>query len=421
MIRWLVASAALVLGLASAAAAQDTDQLRFYVQGRAGIQFLPSTELIKGVEASNWNDGFGGTIGVNLNRYVGFEVAVDVFEPTLSFADNSPLLPGRRLVEYSTLTVIPQIRLRYPLLGGRLTPYAIAGVGWGHTELTDRKPVGFGVTLKGDDDTVVGTVGAGVEYFVANNIAVGVEAKYQFFGDLDLEAGPLAGKARPNGLLTMASVRVLWPEAQFPDRPPAAVAPARDSTGLRFYAQIRALAAVFPDRSLISGVEAGSVDNGWGFTIGLNVNRYLSVEIAGEATETDVSFSEGPNKGKFGEYAFFTGIAQAKFRYPLLDGALVPYVLGGVGLSVSEFNDRTARVSEGQVQANDAAVAGALGVGVDYFVANNIAVGAEAKYTISGGHDFDVRGVSSGKARPNPLFLGIGLRLLFPDFWRTGA
>ena len=49
-------------------------------------------------------------------------------------------------------TAMPLLRARYPVLEGRLTPY-VGGTSWG----------------------VAGALGVGLEYFVANNIAIGIE------------------------------------------------------------------------------------------------------------------------------------------------------------------------------------------------------------------------------------------------------
>jgi opacity protein-like surface antigen len=74
--------------------------------------------------------------------------------------------------------VIPQLRLRYPVLDGRVVPYALAGVGVGYVERNDRKQAGMGVDIENSTWGVAAALGAGVEYFVASNIALGLEARY---------------------------------------------------------------------------------------------------------------------------------------------------------------------------------------------------------------------------------------------------
>ena len=91
----------------------------------------------------------------------------------------SGYLPGLGSVgEYALYTIMPQARLRYPLLDGRLQPYALAGVGVSVTEFSNGKPRSANLRFDAKDLTPAGAVGAGIEYFVTSNIAVNFEAKY---------------------------------------------------------------------------------------------------------------------------------------------------------------------------------------------------------------------------------------------------
>ena len=101
-----------VVVLAAPAWAQDDDRTRYYL-GLRGHGSNPFTEV---------HDLLGASVGVNVNRYWGFELAAEGFERRLR-------LDGKALGEYLLLPLVPQVRVRYPLLGGRLTPYALAGVG----------------------------------------------------------------------------------------------------------------------------------------------------------------------------------------------------------------------------------------------------------------------------------------------------
>ena len=56
-----------------------------------------------------------------MNRYLGGELSGDLFERRLK-------VQGFGSVgEYAVTAIVPQIRVRYPLLDGKLTPYAVAG------------------------------------------------------------------------------------------------------------------------------------------------------------------------------------------------------------------------------------------------------------------------------------------------------
>jgi hypothetical protein len=76
-------------------------------------------------------------VGIDLGRYAGIELSADGYEPRLA------VRPFGVIGEYAIYAVIPQLRLRYPLAGGRITPYLLTGVGLSWAEVNDRKPAGF--------------------------------------------------------------------------------------------------------------------------------------------------------------------------------------------------------------------------------------------------------------------------------------
>jgi opacity protein-like surface antigen len=166
------------LSIARPATAFDGDAVRGYLGIRLGAAVVVDTDVRPGVEAMSRIEQLTGvTVGFNLSRHLGVEIAADGYELNLGV----PGLPrGKTVGEYAIYTVVPQLRVRYPMLGDRLTPYAIAGIGVGYNEFNDTKePVfRFDLDVGGETFGAVGALGAGVEYFVANNIAVGVETKY---------------------------------------------------------------------------------------------------------------------------------------------------------------------------------------------------------------------------------------------------
>src|SRR5687768_16540979 len=115
---------------ASMAWAQDSDRPRYYLSLR-GHGSNPFTGV---------HDLFGASVGVNLNRYWGVELSGEGFERRLR-------LNSSALGEYSVAPIVPQVRFRYPVLDGRMTPYLIAGVGAALTEFNDRKEPGFGTSV----------------------------------------------------------------------------------------------------------------------------------------------------------------------------------------------------------------------------------------------------------------------------------
>jgi hypothetical protein len=88
------------------AEARDGDEVRGYL-GLRGFGSNPGTDV---------HDYWGASLGANFNRYVGAEVAADIFERRLKVGNLGTM------GEYGVAAVVPQIRLRYPLFEGRLTP-----------------------------------------------------------------------------------------------------------------------------------------------------------------------------------------------------------------------------------------------------------------------------------------------------------
>jgi opacity protein-like surface antigen len=206
-----------VLLFAAASWAEDTDQTRFYVGVRAGAGILPSSDFPGGVEASTVQPAVGVAVGMNFGSHLGIELSVESWEVDLDIpgpGDPSTGLPSGKIGEYALVAAIPQVRLRYPLLDRRLTPYALAGIGVGFAEFNDRKAPAIGVKIDSKGYSVVGSLGAGIEYFVANNIAVGLETKYVFFRGQDFEIAGRRGKAEVDSLLMLFGLRVYFPEAR---------------------------------------------------------------------------------------------------------------------------------------------------------------------------------------------------------------
>ncbi len=152
----------------------------------SGIESMPEPPAYAGAV----NQMGGLSFGANIGRYWGAELGLDGYEMRLRN-------PGVGILgEYSVVSVVPQVRLRYPLLGERLVPYVLAGVGLNRVEINDKSPAGVNLKVKGKNIDVAGTIGAGVEYFIASNLAFGFEAEYLVSRDNELIIGadpPLKG------------------------------------------------------------------------------------------------------------------------------------------------------------------------------------------------------------------------------------
>jgi hypothetical protein len=91
----------------------------------------------------------------------------------------------------------------------------------------------------------------------------------------------------------------------------------------------------------------------------------------------------------------------------------VPYAVGGVGVGIAEFGDQTpeaATITTGHAQS--VSVVGTAGVGLDYFVINNVALNLETKYRIFPSAMLEVNGVPH-TINLNGVLLSGGLRIFF--------
>jgi opacity protein-like surface antigen len=162
--------------------AREPTLARLYLGLRAGVALLPDTDLTSEIEARPVPGAIGGelapyygvALGLDLNRHVGVELAAEGYEVVLARRGLGSV------GEYAIYTFVPELRLRYPIEEGRVVPYGILGVGLGHAEWNDRKPRADHMSIKANTNSIAAVVGAGIEYFVTRNIAVGLESKYLY-------------------------------------------------------------------------------------------------------------------------------------------------------------------------------------------------------------------------------------------------
>jgi opacity protein-like surface antigen len=382
---------------ATMAWAQDSDRPRYYLSLR-GHGSNPFTDV---------HDLFGASVGVNLNRYWGVELAGEGFERRLR-------LNGSALGEYSVVPLVPQVRLRYPFLDGLLTPYVIAGVGVALTEFNDRKHPGFGVSVDMPASTVVGTIGAGFEYFVADNVAAGFEVKYLIAGDQTVRINGVQHSEDINSLYSAFGLRVFFPEHK-----PTPRVDARDGLPARVYLGLQLGAAITTDANSMPGVElhpepaaVGPANYFIGGVIGLDLGRHLGLELTGGGYEVRLHSAD---RGSVGEEAIYAIIPQVRARYPVLDGRLVPYAVGGVGAGYAEFNDRKPAGEDFAIKGTSWGLAATLGAGIEYLVASNIAAGIEARYLTSRGHTVKIGDGRTQDANFDAVLLTVGLRVYLFD------
>jgi opacity protein-like surface antigen len=103
---------------------------------------------------------------------------------------------------------------------------------------------------------------------------------------------------------------------------------------------------------------------------GYNIDEHWSVEFQGHGTEPDV---RSESLGKVREYSNITLLPSARFRMPIDGGPFVPWVSAGLGWSINDVNDDgNSRV---KLEADESTIAGSVAIGLDYFVAPNVAIG----------------------------------------------
>jgi opacity protein-like surface antigen len=372
--------------------AEDSAEVRYYFDFRY-------EDVASGLTKAH--DGAGLSIGANLNRYVGLEFSLDAYD--IKVGDVS---------ELEVLGFVPQGRLRYPLLDDRLVPYVVGGAGLAVTQANDARAK---VHWPGGKTGVhpAGTLGGGIEYFVADNVAFSLEGKYLFSGDVAYTT-TTAGKHSLNvsSALVGVGVRVLYPELH-PEKNAEA---ARGQTA-RFYLGLRTGAALLVNLEPFPGVHATPEQSiaGSNFTplfgaaLGVDIGRYAAVELALSNYELKLGVS---GVGGIGEYSVFPIAVQPRFRYPLLDGRLEPYVAAGVGAEFAELNDRSTQEQSLMVKSKDITPIGTFVAGIDYFVMTNVSLGCAAQYTISRGHTLQFDGGASLAGNFDSFFLSVDLRVL---------
>ncbi|MBA4147009.1 MAG: outer membrane beta-barrel protein [Verrucomicrobia bacterium] len=163
---------------------------RFYFGVRYGGSVLLDDQWAEGVSLSpevsanfsRINDFGSMTLGVDVGRDWGIELSGDFTEYTLNVD------PYGAIGEYSVYTIVPHLRLRWPIKNGRWVPYVMAGMGVTYAEFNDRKPVGLGVPVAASGFSPAVSAGAGFEYFIARNFSVNTDVRYLYTWDQKIEA-----------------------------------------------------------------------------------------------------------------------------------------------------------------------------------------------------------------------------------------
>lgn len=197
----------------------DTDDVRVYAYALGGHTFILDGEFASGVKVKapgDFNATLGGGLGVNLSRHWGFEVQMQNTDPEIDVGALG------KIAELSNFSILPAVRFRYPFLGGRLVPFALAGVGYALNHVNDVRTsvdvfVGPGYEsvrapeLEVQESSVAGLVGVGVEYFLNHHLSIGASVPMYIYPDLDTEVIDRTGRQpTEHGSLNLTGVALLF-------------------------------------------------------------------------------------------------------------------------------------------------------------------------------------------------------------------
>ena len=171
----------------------DTDDLRVYFYLLGGHTALLSDEFADEVTMEapgDFNATLGGGLGLNFTKHWGAEIQLVNSEPNLNLSGIG------KFAELSNFNVIPMLRFRWPLCGGRLVPFALAGLGVAFNDVNDARTnidqIGVGAVQAPkvrvlDETSLAASVGIGVEYFLNRHLSFGVSVPAYIFPDWDTE------------------------------------------------------------------------------------------------------------------------------------------------------------------------------------------------------------------------------------------
>ena len=197
-----------LLAAGTPARAYDTDAIRGYLGFRVGgPPVFTQADQDDAIHIDNEGHGLlgGAVLGANLSRHWGIELAGETEKTGLTDTTT-----GRKTAEWAWWTVLVQGRWRYRLLDDRLTPYALAGLGVRIAEVESKasdSQLTFGSSM-----AFTGAIGTGVEYFVMNNVSLGMELKYIVGMDNELKVAGVHHDLSLDTFIYTFGVRVFYPQ-----------------------------------------------------------------------------------------------------------------------------------------------------------------------------------------------------------------
>jgi opacity protein-like surface antigen len=390
----------MLLAAAVSSNAEDADRFRPYLRFHSG-DIAPLWEV-----DDHWSFG----LGANFNGLFGGELALDYFERDYDYADLGTL------GEVSAWNIVPEVRLRKPLLKKKLVPYVLAGIGPSFLQFNDSKPSGFDHDIDIDGLTFAVGVGGGIEYFIADNVTFGIEGKYIWINPLESEIDGRKVDVDVSSATFTFGLRVYFDENE-----PRPMAWTDSKHPNRFYFGVRVGASIPTDEEVENGVSLGPEPAAWGnvanqtggLVLGADFGPRFGVELSLDSLEPNLELD---GLGVMGEYGTGTAIPQLRVRFPFSNRRLVPYVLGGVGAMYAEFNDARPQETHIDVDAKGIYPALRLGAGLEYFLARNFSFNADAGWVYSWGHEVEIVGDRKAQGDFSAFMLTLGFRVYLFEF-----
>lgn len=383
-----------------AVVAQDSDRVRPYLRFHSG-----DIEPLWGVD-DHWSFG----LGADFNRHLGGELALDFFERNYRVSGIG------ELGEVAAWNLIPEVRLRRAFRNRRLVPYLIAGIGPSFLQLNDRRSatVGRDIDIEGMTFAVAG--GGGVDYFFADNLSFGVEARYMWINPIDGKVDGQRHRVDMSSAMFTFGLR-----AYFSENDPQPLLTLDSENQRRFYFGVRVGGSVLTEDRLGSGLKfepepsaAGGVVNETGaLTLGVDFRAPWGLEVVVDSLEQRVSLA---GAGSLGEYGMGIVVPQVRLRHPAGRGKWVPYLTGGLGVAYGEVNDRRQVKTSERLSGKGVYPALSLGAGLEYFIVRNLSLHTDVRWLYSWGHELRVSPGPKREGDFSALLITLGFRAYLFEF-----
>jgi opacity protein-like surface antigen len=346
-------------------------------------------------------------LGANFNRYVGAELAFDYYLKDWGEPE--------KIGEASSYHLIPELRLRYPLLKDRLVPYIVAGVGPSWIQSKDRKASAFetGADVEGYSFSMA--AGGGLEYFISDNVTFVLEARYMWVNPID---GKVSGEAQSVDL--SAALFTFGLRIYFNENDPSPLVSQQKEPTSRLYFGVRAGSDFLTDDNWVPGVKLRPEQAAWGgvasqtggLLVGADIGRHFGVEVVGDHVNHLIDVD---GLGKVAEYGQGWVLANLRFRVPT--GRWVPYAYAGAGVCYGEFKDYKPGSVGRELEGESMHPAVDVGGGVDYFITRNFCLNGDVRWAYTWDQGFGVQDyLPKAKGDFSYFAVTIGFRVYLFDF-----